>query len=47
VSAFFPLPFYPAKILAIARDYPLPKFVAAVILARIPGSICSRWQGKK
>jgi ribonucleoside-triphosphate reductase len=36
VSAFFPLPFYPAKILAIARDYPLPRFVAAVILARIP-----------
>ena len=37
VSALVPgLPFYPAKILAIARDYPLPRFVTAVVLAKLP-----------
>ena len=36
VSAFFPLPFYPAKILAIARNYPLARFITAVVVARVP-----------
>ena len=35
-SAFFPLPFYPAKILAIARNYPLSRFITAVVVARVP-----------
>ena len=37
MSALVPgLPFYPAKILAIARDYPLPRFVTAVVIAKLP-----------
>jgi membrane protein YqaA with SNARE-associated domain len=35
-SAFFPLPFYPAKILAIARGYPAWRFVTAVVIGRLP-----------
>jgi membrane protein YqaA with SNARE-associated domain len=36
LSALLPVPFYPAKILAIARGYPLRRFVAALLLGRIP-----------
>ena len=36
VSALLPVPFYPVKILGIARDYSLVRFVAAVILGRFP-----------
>lgn len=36
LSALLPVPFYPVKILAIARDYPLARFVAAVVLGRLP-----------
>ena len=36
VSALVPMPFYPAKILAIARGYPLTRFLLAVILGRFP-----------
>ena len=35
-SALLPVPFYPAKILAIAQGYPLARFVAAVVLGRLP-----------
>jgi membrane protein YqaA with SNARE-associated domain len=35
-SALLPLPFYPVKILAIARDYSLARFALAVILGRFP-----------
>lgn len=35
-SAFFPVPFYPAKILAIARAYPLSRFILAVVIGRLP-----------
>jgi ribonucleoside-triphosphate reductase len=35
-SAFFPVPFYPAKILAIAREYPASRFLAAVLVGRLP-----------
>ncbi|HXT68332.1 MAG TPA: VTT domain-containing protein [Vicinamibacterales bacterium] len=36
MSALLPVPFYPVKILAIARDYPLVRFVAAVVIGRFP-----------
>ena len=36
VSALLPVPFYPVKILAIARDYPLARFAVAVIAGRFP-----------
>ncbi len=36
LSALLPLPFYPAKILAIASGYPLRRFIAALLLGRIP-----------
>lgn len=35
-SALLPVPFYPAKILAIARDYPLGRFCLALALGRLP-----------
>jgi len=37
VSALVPgMPFYPAKILAISRDYSLPRFCLAMALGRLP-----------
>lgn len=36
LSALLPVPFYPVKILAIARDYPLPRFIVALVLGRLP-----------
>jgi uncharacterized membrane protein YdjX (TVP38/TMEM64 family) len=30
------MPFYPTKILAISRDYPLPRFCLALALGRLP-----------
>ncbi len=36
VSALVPMPFYPTKILAISRDYPLPRFCLALTLGRLP-----------
>jgi membrane protein YqaA with SNARE-associated domain len=35
-SAFAPVPFYPAKILAIASDYPLSRFVTGMAVGRWP-----------
>jgi membrane protein YqaA with SNARE-associated domain len=35
-SAFLPVPFYPVKILAIARDYPVSRFCLALIIGRFP-----------
>lgn len=35
-SALLPVPFYPVKILAIARDYPVPRFCLALVLGRLP-----------
>ena len=35
-SAFAPVPFYPAKILAIAADYPIGRFMLALVLGRFP-----------
>lgn len=35
-SALAPVPFYPVKILAIAADYPLPRFIIALIVGRLP-----------
>jgi membrane protein YqaA with SNARE-associated domain len=35
-SAALPVPFYPAKILAIVSDYPLRRFIPALILGRFP-----------
>lgn len=36
LSAMLPVPFYPVKILGIARDYSLARFVVAIILGRFP-----------
>jgi membrane protein YqaA with SNARE-associated domain len=36
VSALLPVPFYPVKILAIAGNYPLRRFIAALVLGRVP-----------
>jgi ribonucleoside-triphosphate reductase len=36
LSALLPVPFYPAKILAISRDYPVHRFMAALVLGRMP-----------
>jgi len=36
VSALLPVPFYPTKILAIARDYPLRLFCLALAMGRLP-----------
>ncbi len=36
VTALAPVPFYPAKILAIAANYPIGRFVVALILGRFP-----------
>lgn len=35
-SAFFPVPFYPTKILAIAADYPIVRFMVALVIGRFP-----------
>lgn len=36
LSALFPVPFYPVKILAIAGEYPIWRFIAALVLGRMP-----------
>jgi membrane protein YqaA with SNARE-associated domain len=36
VSALAPVPFYPVKILAIANDYSIVRFIAALIIGRWP-----------
>ena len=35
-SALAPVPFYPVKIMAIAADYPLRRFIMAVVVGRVP-----------
>jgi membrane protein YqaA with SNARE-associated domain len=35
-SALAPVPFYPVKILAIAADYPLRRFIVALVAGRLP-----------
>jgi len=35
-SAALPVPFYPVKILAIVSDYPLRRFIPALIVGRFP-----------
>lgn len=35
-SALAPVPFYPVKILAIASDYSLARFILALIIGRVP-----------
>jgi membrane protein YqaA with SNARE-associated domain len=35
-SALAPVPFYPVKIMAIAADYPLSRFIAALLVGRLP-----------
>jgi membrane protein YqaA with SNARE-associated domain len=35
-SALAPVPFYPVKILAIAADYPLRRFIVALVAGRVP-----------
>lgn len=35
-SAFAPVPFYPVKIIAIASEYPLRRFMIALVIGRLP-----------
>ena len=35
-SALAPVPFYPVKIMAIAADYPLRRFILALVVGRLP-----------
>jgi membrane protein YqaA with SNARE-associated domain len=35
-SALAPVPFYPVKIMAIAADYPLRRFIVALVIGRLP-----------
>ncbi len=35
-SALAPVPFYPVKIMAIAADYPLRRFIVALVVGRLP-----------
>jgi membrane protein YqaA with SNARE-associated domain len=35
-SALAPVPFYPVKIMAIAADYPLRRFIIALVVGRLP-----------
>jgi len=46
-SAFLPMPFYPVKILAIARDYPIGRFILALIIGKIPRFYIWALGGKK
>lgn len=36
LSALLPVPFFPVKILGILRDYPLSRFIVAIVLGRLP-----------
>jgi membrane protein YqaA with SNARE-associated domain len=47
VSAFLPVPFYPVKILAIARDYPIGRFILALVLGKLPRFYLWALLGKK
>jgi membrane protein YqaA with SNARE-associated domain len=35
-AALAPVPFYPVKIMAIAADYPLRRFIVALVVGRLP-----------
>lgn len=36
LSALLPVPFFPVKILGIIRDYSLTRFIAAIVIGRLP-----------
>ena len=46
-SAFLPMPFYPVKILAIARDYPIGRFILAIVIGKLPRFYIWALGGKK
>ena len=46
-SAFAPVPFYPVKILAIANDYPVVRFIIAMAIGRWPRFVLLAMGGQK
>ena len=46
ICALTPLPFWPARILAIWRRYPLWRFMLATLVGRIPGFFVYAWFGE-
>jgi len=46
-SAFAPVPFYPVKILAIANDYSVVRFIVAMVIGRWPRFVLLAMGGQK
>lgn len=46
IAAVTPLPFWPARILAILYRYPLWRFMLATLVGRIPGFLVYAWFGE-
>lgn len=46
IAAVTPLPFWPARILAILYKYPLWRFMLATLVGRIPGFLVYAWFGE-
>jgi len=46
IAAVTPLPFWPARILAILYRYPLWRFMLATVVGRIPGFLVYAWFGE-
>ena len=46
IAAVTPLPFWPARILAILYRYPLWRFMLATLVGRIPGFLAYAWFGE-
>ncbi len=45
ICAFTPLPFWPARMLAILHRYPLWRFMLATLVGRVPGFFAYAWLG--
>lgn len=46
VAGFTPIPFFPFKFLAFSMRYPLPRYLAALAVARAPRYFLLAWMGK-
>jgi uncharacterized membrane protein YdjX (TVP38/TMEM64 family) len=47
ICAFTPLPFWPARVLAIMHRYPLWRFLLATLVGRVPGFFVYAWLGNR
>ncbi len=47
VAGFTPIPFFPFKFLAFSTRYPLPRYLAALVLARAPRYLALTWLGRE